>query len=118
MGLSLLTINGTTILMPTNHSWSPTEPVGVGGRGTTILTSIYSYPMSWDALTPEDFRTIWLIWFNNQNTIITAELPEYAAVTYTLKTYNCLMNPVTHQGFMMGHYLNVETALVDIDITA
>ena len=117
MSLPTLTINGISILMPTNHGWSAPGSLGVSAVGNEVIPGIWKYPMGWDLMEASDFNEIWNIWYNNQGLNITAELPEIGALTYVLKTYTCVMNPVISRGFFQGTYQGVSTILVGIDIT-
>jgi hypothetical protein len=117
MSLPTLIINGISILMPTNHGWSPPQSLGTGGSGNEVIPGIWKYPMAWDLMYAEDFNALWEIWYNNQGTLITAQLPEIGALTYSLKTYSCVINPVISRGFFQGAYQGVSTMLAGIDIT-
>lgn len=118
MGLSLLTLDSTQIQMPTEHGWVRPAAIGRGGRGNDVIPAIWSYVLRWNALDPEHYKEIWDIANDNQGVQITAELPEHGADPYALKSYTVYINEPTNRGFMEGHYLNVETELVGIDITA
>lgn len=113
-----LIVDGVTIKMPTTHGWQPTSSLGVGGSGSIVLTAFWVYRMNWEALTPEDFKELYDIWFDNQGQDIIVSLPELGVATYVLKSYTARANPVIFGGFFEGHYLAVATELAAIDITA
>lgn len=117
MTSSPITINGQTIQMPTEHGWNPPEPIGTSGRGVEIVSSIWSYALKWEGLSPTDFNILYLLWRNNINKLITANLPELGATVYQIKAYPCYIGPVSQQGFFEGYYLNVALLLTHIDIT-
>lgn len=118
MSLPLLTLNGISVQHPTSHRWEPPESLGTGGLGQEVLPGIYSYVMAWNTMAPAEFAELYAIWWENQGVQIPVELPELGAATYVLASYNGVMNPVTHRGFFEGHYQNVTTEVIGIDITA
>lgn len=117
MGLPHITINGQTIQMPTDHGWNTPEPIGISGRGVEIVSLIWSYGMRWEYLSPDEYKILYSIWFNNINKPITANLPELGAIAYQLKTYPCYISPVSSQGFVEGFYTRVGLMLTNIDVS-
>lgn len=118
MALDPITINGSDIQQPTDHGWQQPAAIGEGGAGNLIVPGVWSYAFTWNYMTPADFQTIWNLWFNNQGADITADLPQIGASTYILYTYIGRLNPVIHSGFFEGHWQQVRTSIVGIDITA
>lgn len=117
MGLPVLVLDGVTIQMPTTHGWLSPESLGTGGLGDEVLPGIWKYGLAWNFLDPEHFKEVWDIHSNNRGSTFTAQLPEIGADPYALKNYVCSMSPVVPTAFMEGHYVNVRSELVGIDIT-
>jgi hypothetical protein len=117
MALPRIVIDGVTIQMPTEHGWIAPSSLGVGGAGNEVIPGIWAYPMTWNFMPPDSYKELYDIWLNNQGQNITVQIPEIGVDPYTLKSYTCRINPVTSRGFFEGHYRQVTTALVGIDIT-
>ena len=113
-------INGNDLpLLPTDGGWQQRRVLGTDGNNLAIYEPTYSYMISWDFLTYEEFEVIYDYWFAiSASGSVSIALPPRKGAAYTpFTTYTgCVLDEPVHDKFYQGYYPSVRLQVRNIVI--
>lgn len=114
-------INSVLLPSPTEPHWVEPDEKGSNGVGQTLYQPFFSFELSWNRLSQEDFYTLMRVWkghYGSGSAVV--RLPEYPATTYGFINYTGVYidRPKQGRSYDNNYTSDVKLTIRRIDINA
>lgn len=112
-------INGVALPSPTEPMWQFPEVLGIDGRGVERLNSFYSFDLNWNAVSNEDYQTLYRVWAGQYNSgTSTIYLPKLVNSQYefTIHTGVLIDAPKINGSYNQNYYTNIKMKVRKISV--
>lgn len=119
MSTTAYAFNGVDLpIQPTSGQYGQRKSLGVDGNNVVIYEPIYSFTMTFDALTMSEFNQLYDFWQTVVNSgSISVDLPQKDADTYVFKTYtSCVVDEPTVGAFFQTYVSEVKILVRNITV--
>lgn len=110
-------VNGTNLtLQPTAGSWNERQQYGIDGGGHPIYSSVRSFELQWQLISPSDLSQI-ITFFNSvSNTgTVAVDLPKWGDSQYSFYRYSgCVLTDVQTGEHFNEHIKDVRLLILNV----